>query len=132
MSKGYSGLFSGTSGSTASVWDDISATQDNYPGTSLPKSFTMKAGDATFWVHGNATEHMAEYLVKQMSVGHSLNSSRLATQLMLYDMQQSLAAATSGGVQYGRILKHGNWEFIIHRPRGQGNYDAVIHAFMKK
>ena len=48
------------------------------------------------------------------------------------DMQQSLAAATSGGVQYGRILKHGNWEFIIHRPRGQGNYDAVIHAFMKK
>ncbi len=132
MSKGYSNLFSGTSGSTAGVWQDISPTQENYPGTSLPRSFTINTGERTFWVHGNATEHMAEYLAKQASTGHSTESTRLATQLMLYDMQQSLAAVTQSSFTYGRVIKHGNWEFIIQHPRGSSPYDAVIHAFIRK
>ena len=60
MSKGNSRLFSGTKGSSASVWSDITPTQPNYPGTELPRSFIMNTEDGMLWVHGNSMEHMAE------------------------------------------------------------------------
>nr|WP_258526873.1 RHS repeat-associated core domain-containing protein [Enterobacter cloacae] len=47
---------------TGTVWDDINPTQSNYPGTVIPKSFEMTLPNGQrVWVHGNATEHMAEY-----------------------------------------------------------------------
>ena len=30
------------------------------------------------------------------------------------------------------IVHHGNWDFIINKPRNGEPYDAVIHAFIKK
>lgn len=90
MSKGDSGLFSGTKGSSAGVWNDITPIQPNYPGTALPRSFVIKADGETLWVHGNATEHLAEYLIKQANTGHSQESTKLVAQIMLYDMQLSV------------------------------------------
>jgi len=132
MSKSSSGYFSGTKGTSAGVWNDITPTQPNYPGTALSRSFVIKTDGETLWVHGNATEHMAEYLIKQTSTGHSRESTKLAAQIMLYDMQQSLGAVTKNGVSYGRILHHGNWNFIINKARNGESYDAVIHAILKK
>lgn len=131
MSKSYSGLFGGTIGGSSRVWEDISPTQPNYPGTEIPRSFTIKTDNGVLWVHGNATEHMAEYLIKQLNTGHSSENNKLSAQIMLYDMQKSLSAVTKNGIAYGRILKHSNWEFIINRARNDEPYDAVIHAFIR-
>ena len=86
MSKSSSGYFFGTKGSSAGVWDDITPTQPSYPGTVIPRSFVIKADGETLWVHGNATEHMTEYLIKQTNTGHSQESTKLAAQIMLYEL----------------------------------------------
>ena len=132
MSKGGSGHFSGTKGSTAEVWNNITPTQPNYSGTELPRSFVMKTSKDSFWVHGNATEHMADYLIKQSNSGHSLGSTKLDTQLMLSDMRSSLSTVTQGGIKYNTPLKHGNWEFIIKPSRTKNKHDLIIHAMYKK
>ena len=71
MSKGYSGLFHGTSGNnisnalsaitnTSEVWNHITSTAENYSGTVIPKSFEINTPAGKMWTHGNATEHMYE------------------------------------------------------------------------
>ena len=132
MSKGGSGHFKGTNGATAEVWDNITSTQPNYTGTEIPRSFVITTPDNTFWVHGNATEHMAEYVIKQANTGHSLGSTRLDSQIILSDMHASLSEVTKGGIKYNTSLQHGNWEFIIKKSNDSGKYDAVIHAMYKK
>ena len=42
MSKSFSNLFTGTNGASAKVWDDITPTQPNYPGTEIPRSFVIR------------------------------------------------------------------------------------------
>lgn len=132
MSKGNSNLFSNNKESSANVWNDITSTQTNYPDTELPRSFIIKTEGETLWVHGNATEHIAEYLIKQANTGHSQETTKLVAQIILYDMQQSLGTLTKNGVSYGKILYHGNWEFIIIKAINGEPYDAVIHALLKK
>ena len=132
MSKGGSGLFKGTNGSTAEVWNNISATQPNYAGTELPRSFVMKTPENSFWVHGNATEHMADYLIKQSNSGRSLGSTKLDAQLMLSDMRSSITRVTKDGIIYNTPLKDGNWEFVIKPSRNKSEYDLIIHAMYKK
>lgn len=46
---------------TGTVWDAITATQDTYSGTVIPRSFTLSTSGADVWVAPNATEHLAEY-----------------------------------------------------------------------
>ena len=132
MSKGGSGLFKGTNGSTAEVWNNISATQPNYAGTELPRSFIMKTPENSFWVHGNATEHMADYLIKQSNSGRSLGSTKLDAQLILSDMRSSITRVTKDGIKYNTPLKDGNWEFVIKPSRNKSEYDLIIHAMYKK
>ena len=132
MSKGDSGLFEETNGSTAEVWYSISATQPYYEGTVIPRSFVMKTSNGTFWVHGNATEHMAEYVIKKLNQGSSLDSIRLDSQIILSDMKESLSAATKNGIIYDELLVHGSWEFVIKKSKSTDQYDAVIHAMYKK
>jgi filamentous hemagglutinin len=49
-------------GKTGTVFDSIKGTQPVYPGSVIPKSFEMTLPNGQkVWVHGNATEHMAEY-----------------------------------------------------------------------
>ena len=132
MSKGASGLFSGTNGSTSNVWNNITATQPNYVGTEIPRSFIIKTPKKSFWVHGNATEHMAELQIKQSNSGHSLGSTRLDAQVILSDMQASLSKVTQNGIKYNTPLRDGNWEFVIKPSRNQNEYDLIIHAMYKK
>ena len=48
MSKGGSGLFNGTKGASANVWNDIMPTAPNYPGTELPRSFIIKTDGESY------------------------------------------------------------------------------------
>lgn len=132
MSKGDCGLFKGINSTTAYVWDSITATQPTYAGTEIPKSFVVRTENGAFWVHGNATEHMADYVLKKLKDGASLDSVRLDSQLILADMHESLSAVTKNSVQYNKLLSHGNWEFVIKKPKSADKYDAVIHAMYKK
>ena len=132
MSKGGSGHFENTNGASAEVWDNITSTQPNYAGTEIPRSFVITTPKSTFWVHGNATEHMAEYVIKQANAGHSLGSTRLDSQIILSDMRTSLSEVTKEGIKYNTPLQHGNWEFIIKKSNDSDKYDAVIHAMYKK
>ena len=131
MSKGESGYFSGSKGTSAQIWDSIYPTQGNYPNTVLPKSFTMDLGDKRLWVSANATEHMYEYISSQMKYGIVIEGTHLTTQLLLDDMRSSLKEVTANGISYGSKLSYGNWEFVILKPRTKGQYDSVIHAFFK-
>ncbi len=131
MSKPDIGYFKGTNGSSAQVWDSISPTQENYPNTLLPKSFTMDLGNKKLWVSANATGHMYEYVSSQMKHGIVIEGTRLTTQLLLDDMRSSLNKVTANGISYGSKLSNGNWEFVILKPRTKGQYDSVIHAFFK-
>ena len=132
MSKGGSGHFSGTLGTTTNIWKQITPTQPNYPGTVIPRSFIIKTLNYTFWVHGNATEHIADYLNKQSKEGHSQGSTKIEAQIILSDMHISLSKVTEKGIHYNTSLKHGNWEFVIKASRNKSEYDIIIHAMYKK
>ena len=131
MSKPDIGYFKGTNGSSAQVWNSISPTQENYPNTVLPKSFTMDLENKRLWICADATEHMYEYVSSQMGHGMTVEGTRLTIQLLLDDMRSSLNKVTASGISYGSKLSNGNCEFVILKPRSKGQYDSVIHAFFK-
>ena len=155
MSKGNSGLFSGTSGAqadfiqklervlsisddenTAVVWNHIKATQENYGGTVIPRSFevdvptTKATPEGKLWTHGNATEHMYEAVtsIKKQAPSIINSNPNLYSQFILYDYYKSLGKAVSKGTKYGSTVTVGNWEFIIVRPREGQKYPVVKHA----
>jgi RHS repeat-associated protein len=116
------------SSSGHSIWDDITATQPDYPGSALPKSFELTAGDTKVWVHGNATEHMAEYLSGMAARGASRTQVDMATQAQLSSLQAAVAEAGRGGLVYDRILNVGGWELKFGAARSEGQLPALIHA----
>ena len=126
MSKSGSGYFKGTNGSTAHIWNDISATQSNYSGTVLPKSFTLQTSKGNYWIHGNATKHMHEDL--SSGKGSHAQDPQLYTQLMLADFQSSVNKAISSGIKYGKTVREGNWELNIVKTRNKGQYPVIKHA----
>lgn len=144
MSKSLSGHFRGTGGvaahglgsllgispdePTATVWQHIEPTQPNYPGTEIPRSFTISTPNGKFWTHGNATEHMNEAVVsvKDAPLLKGTNP-RLYSQFILYDYRKALTAATRGGVPFGTSVRMGNWEFRFSR-NSHDKHTVVIHA----
>jgi RHS repeat-associated protein len=110
------------------VWDDIKPTQPNYLGTDLPRSFEMQAGNTRVWVHGNVTEHMAEYLQGRASrdlVGRA--QLGLATQVQMRSLQSAVEMATRGGVPLGRKLDVGGWELKFSQ-RPSDPLPALVHG----
>lgn len=144
MSKYLSGHFVGSAGysqailsavlgvppdeSTASVWNHIEATQPNYPGTVIPRSFTVSTPNGTFWTHGNATKHMNEALISIRDNPMLKNTNpNLFAQFILYDYRKALISATSGTVRLGTRIRVGHWEFILGKRKGD-KYPVVKHA----
>lgn len=82
---------------TGTVWDLIKPTQANYPGSVLPKSFEMTLSNgSSVWVHGNATEHLAEY-VQMVARNNPPTVVQMATQQQLANLQGAVSEATRGG-----------------------------------
>lgn len=67
-------------GTTGTVWDSIKSTQPNYLGSVIPKSFEMTLPNGQkVCVHGNATEHIAEY-AKFKAKNYTSEAVRLSSQ----------------------------------------------------
>ncbi|HDL8287052.1 TPA: hemagglutinin repeat-containing protein [Yersinia enterocolitica] len=114
-------------GKTGTVFDSIKGTQPVYPGSVMPKSFEMTLPNGQrVWVHGNATEHMAEYAASK-AVTNTPEAVRLASQTELRSFQAALDTATKNGMSYGRITVDG-WQLEIKPPRAAGELPTVIHA----
>lgn len=117
-----------SSGATGTVWDAITATQSTYPGSVIPKSFEMSLPNGqSVWVHGNATEHLAEY-AQMIATSNPPGVVRLTTQQQLASLQGAVNTATQGGVPYNQLLNVGGWELKFAPPRQPGQIPALIHA----
>ncbi|MBD5544694.1 MAG: hypothetical protein HDR01_10780, partial [Lachnospiraceae bacterium] len=88
---------------TGTVWDNITPTQENYSFTNIPKSFEVEVNGQKMWVHGNATEHMYEYVHKGITTGNgtAYTNPNLYTQEIMSDFYGSLQGATKSGIVYG-------------------------------
>lgn len=149
MSKTSSGLFSGTKGAeslshfgnpetTASVWEHINPTANNYPSSQIPRSFevdvpkTSDTPSGKMWTHGNATEHMYEAMISlKESPLIKVSNPNLYAQFILYDYYKSLGSAVSRGVKFSGTVTVGSWEFAFAKPRTGAKYPVVKHALFK-
>ena len=113
---------------TGTVWDSVKATQPLYEGTAIPRSFELATGNGKVWVHGNATEHMAEYATSMLNRGVSPSMVNMGTQAQMTSLQSAVNAATANGVQYGKLLNVGGWELKFGAPQQAGQLPALIHA----
>ncbi|RMD65428.1 MAG: hemagglutinin [Planctomycetota bacterium] len=113
---------------TGTVWDAVSATQSLYPGTVIPRSFELAVSNNRIWVHGNATEHLAEYATSMLNRGVSRNLVNLASQQQLRSLQAAVQSAIANGIPYGRLINLGGWELKFAVARAADQLPALIHA----
>ncbi|MCP3994449.1 MAG: hypothetical protein GY722_05205 [bacterium] len=118
---------SGVLPETGTVWDDIYPTQPSYPGSEIPRSFELQAGNQRVWVHGNATEHIAEFAAVRAR-SYTPEYVRLVSQQQLRSLQSAVRRATEEGVPFGKTIQIEGWELRFARPRGEGELPALIHA----
>ncbi len=112
------------SGATGTVYDSIKATQDLIPGTSVPRSFEISVDSGSFWVHGNGTKHMEEYLTRNgMSHGTSMSS-----QAMLSSFRGALNEATKNGYKANEMIHSGGWELMLGAGKAGDQLPVIKHA----
>ncbi|EML4853717.1 hemagglutinin repeat-containing protein [Morganella morganii] len=113
---------------TGTVFDSIKATQPAYTGSVIPKSFEMTLPNGQkVWVHGNATEHMAEYAASK-AITHTPEAVRLASQEELRSFQAAVNTATKNNIPYGERITVDGWQLEIKPPRNTGELPTIIHA----
>ena len=79
------------------------------------------------WVHGNATEHLAE-LAQSKAVNFTPEAVRLASQEQLRSLQAAVDLATQNGISYNQLINVGGWELKFAFPKVPGQLPALIHA----
>jgi hypothetical protein len=108
---------------TGTVWDDVEATADFLPNTSIPATFTITSGGQRFWVNSNATKHMQEYL--------RASGNPLASQAMLTSFQAAVTdVVNSGSLKMGELIKVGDWELKFAQS-ARDEFPVIIHALYK-
>jgi len=116
---------------SGTVFDSIKATQPNYPGSAIPRSFEMTLPNGqSVWVAGNATEHMAEF-AQMKAVNFTPEAVRLASQAQLTSLRGAVNTATQNGIAYNRIINVGGWELKFAPSRQPGQLPSLIHALQK-
>ena len=112
------------------VWNNITATQENWPNTQIPKSFEIEINGQKMWVHGNATEHMYDDVYAKIMAGEgtAYTNPNLYTQELMTDFYGSLEKATASGIEYNELISTGNWEFIFSPARQEGVLPVIKHA----
>ncbi|GGS78767.1 putative T7SS-secreted protein [Streptomyces cinerochromogenes] len=112
------------------VWEDIKPTQPNYPGTEIPRSFEMQAGEQRVWVHANATKHLNEYAQGRIAELATHDKIGLINQVQLKSLQQAVTAATRDGIPLGKMTEVGDWELKFNK-RPEDPLPALVHALYK-
>ncbi|WP_348638402.1 hypothetical protein [Paraburkholderia sp. D15] len=121
-------VIEGAAAKTGTVWDSIVATQPVYPGSVLPKSFELVLENGqSVWVHGNATEHIAEY-AQMIAKNNPPEIVRLATQQQLESLEGAVNTVTKDGVPYNQLINFNGWELKFAPPRQAGQLPVLIHA----
>jgi len=114
---------------TGTVWDHITPTQPVWDETVVPRSFELTAENGTaVWVHGNATEHLAEYATSMLSRGVNSGLVNISSQAQLTSLRAAVSSAIEHGVPLGRLVNVGGWELKFGPPRAPGLLPALIHA----
>jgi len=116
----------GGSTPTGTVWDYITPTQECYDGTHIPRSFELKVGNNKFWVHGNATQHMKEYIEQSKQTTFS---EKIRTQMLLKSFHSSVEKAIQewGKLEAGRYFgQFDTWELGINTETG-----VIYHALIR-
>lgn len=143
MSKGGSGLFTGTSGqkvmtkkrhqlideNTADVWNHITVTQPSDISLPVPKSFILSTKAGKYWVNPNGTKHIIDELTSSKT-HHPLKQANpnLYGQFLLFDYYKSVNRIPSHKIIYGEKIVSGKWEFIFAEARNGGKYPVIKHA----
>lgn len=131
---GLSGNVAGTLGRScpapnSTVWNRIKATQEVWPGTQIPRSFELTTqGGRKVWVHGNATEHLAERVVNLNRRQLTPDLVRVTQQAQLNSLEAAVNAATKNGVKFDEIITVGGWELKFGRPRNPGDLPTLFHS----
>jgi len=107
-------------------WWKASGFGEDWPGTAVPRGFTMETGGQTFRVTVNATEHMAEYAGRSMSKGQLHNPGIWSTSPgarfaeVDYPLSSLAGALEQAALKYGNLPPQrfpledfGNWELGI-------------------
>ena len=81
----------------------------------------------TVWVHGNATEHMAEYAASK-AVTHTPETVRLTSQVQLESFQAAVNSVTKLKMPYGERISVDGWQLEFKPPRAEGELPTIIHA----
>jgi hypothetical protein len=110
------------------IWDSIIPTQSNYEYTNLPRSFTLETANGSFWVHGNATEHIWERAMADLNRGLSPDYINTSIQAQLVSFRDAVLEATSQGTRYEQMIKVNGWELIFSPPRTEGLHPVIKHA----
>jgi RHS repeat-associated protein len=113
---------------TGTVWDLIVGTQEVYAGTVLPQSLTISAGGGNFWIHANATKHIAEWALANLARGVSQSLVNVGTQQLLASLQAAMAEAYSLGITYGTSMTVGGWELTFGPAAAEGMLPVLYHA----
>ncbi|WP_227507694.1 hypothetical protein, partial [Yersinia thracica] len=115
-------------GTTGTVFDSIKGTQPVYPGSVIPKSFEMTLPNGQkVWVHGNATEHMAEYVASK-AITHTPEAVRLTSQIELKSFQSAVNTATKNKIRYNERIIVDGWQLEFKPARAAGELPTIIHA----
>lgn len=109
------------------VWDSIKATQPVWEGTVIPRSFELATGKLSVWVHGNATEHLAEYATAMLNKGMSREAVNLGSQVQLASLQNAVREATAMGVPLNKLVNAAGWELKFSQ-KATDKLPALIHA----
>jgi hypothetical protein len=113
------------------VWGMITPTQPVWDGTDIPRSFIMNTAGGDVWVHGNATEHLADYVYGLQGEGLRPNAIEIRTQGLLTSFQAAVSDAMSQGMPYGQMTTVGGWELVLQPPRQAGLLPAITHALFR-
>ena len=79
------------------------------------------------WVHGNATEHMAEYAASK-AVTHTPEAVKLTSQEQLKSFQSAVNTATKNNIPYNERITIDGWQLEFKPPRAAGELPTIIHA----
>ena len=89
-------------------------------GPQFPGRLQLQTANGPVWVHGNATEHLAEYATANLNPGVAPGLVDAGTQMQLTSLQAAVEQATVGGVQYGKLLNVGGWNWCSPPPDRPG------------
>jgi RHS repeat-associated protein len=106
------------------VWDSIKATQAEYPGTPVPKSFVLETEEGTkIWVHPNATEH----IIERMKTATSPTAANLSAQAQLASLRAAVSRATHSRVPLDQMVNVEGWELKFSMRQGD-EFPVLKHA----